>query len=359
MAIRSFHRSRGGFTVLEVMVALTVFGLVSLVVFSVFSAAVRTQATGQRESELISRARFALDSVERDTTNIFFRDETSYNIEITRQIEEMEAARLQAEANSSWEDFYTKYGDPNDPENTGSVGNPYDQGRIVDLQMAGEDNGKLDSLTFAVRHPLNLGGNYRPLGISRVKYFVEKGWLVRSEDNVEAPARNAFGETVGQARPPLYTRLAEAVTGFDISYTFWYDSQWYEVEKWNSSNRLIKNPRQVFGDYWADQRREEADSGAQADTSIKPGDPGWNDFLNDQTTEPLDRLPSAIRVKLTLSDPQRENRTATFERIIKVLPAEETYTPWPELAEDDRENEREQRDQAYHLVFPGISGSNR
>ncbi len=81
---------------LEVMVAVTIFSLISVIIFSVFRTSMRSHEIGVRESEQIQRARFIVDSLERDINNIFFRDETSYNVQITRLIEEFERIRLAA-----------------------------------------------------------------------------------------------------------------------------------------------------------------------------------------------------------------------------------------------------------------------
>lgn len=350
--------SRGlrGFTVLEVMVALTIFALVSVAVFAIFRAAFRSERVGQRETRMLQKARFALDTFERDVTNIFFRDETAYNVNISHQIERMERERLEAEDTGDWEGFYNNWGNPDDQESADGAqfGNPYERGRIVDMQMTGSNNGDNDTLTFAVDARLDMGKPYRPYGLARVKYFVDSGWLVRSENDVESIPRDQFGNLMRMPEPPQFTRLADGVQKFNLNYTFWYDNQWYEVPTWNSSNRLIRNPRHVLGDYREDEERDwgirEENSAARP---LRPGDPGWNEYVNDQQSEPLDRLPSAIRVRLELADPDDPKRTQVFERIIRVPPAEETYEPRGFLTEDEREEERDLRDQQYRMIFPG------
>ena len=75
--------------------------------------------------------------------------------------------------------------------------------------------------------------------------------------------------------------------------------------------------------------------------------------MNDQYQEPLDRLPAAVRVELVLSDPENPSRKQTFQRIIRILAAEETYAPRGLLNEDERENERFLRDRKYQMIWPG------
>ena len=250
MEYQENRSAKRGFTVLEVLVALTVFSLVTLTVFAVFRAAVKSQRVGERETKIVQRARFAMDTIEGDLTNIFFRDETAYNVTLERQISQMEQSRLQAEQNNDWESFYSNYGNPNDPdsEDSARIGNPYEKGRLIDVQM----QGKAHSMTFAAHDPLSLGEAYRPFGLSRIKYFVDEGLLMRSASNIDAKERNQFGEIEEFPEPPSFSRLAEGVDSFTLRYAFWFDNQWYETKSWTSSQRLIRNPQYLLGDYGDD-----------------------------------------------------------------------------------------------------------
>ncbi len=354
-------KKKTGFTVLEILVAMTIFSMVTLVVFSVFSAAIRSQRPAKRETNMLARSRFAMDSIERDLTNVFFRDETSYNQNIRRQIEAMEAQRADAEYTNDWDNFYSQYGNPADDEEEGQVGNPYDKGRIIDLQFTGEK----DSLTFTVQKKFEVGSPYRPFGLAKVKYFVEKGNLIRRDDSLEPAPRNIFGESLAKKTPPSYTVVAEEVQSFQVRYVYWFDNQWYEVETWSSSNRTIRNAHFLMGDY--EHRRSEYDDNSTpqfdangnrisggANQSLRPGDPGWNEYLNDQESEPLDRLPAEIRIRLVIGPKDNKKRQVPFQRLIRIFPAEETYTPWNELSEDEREEEQFMRDGSFQLIFPGV-----
>lgn len=364
--LKRLKHQLSGFTLLEILVALTIFSLVSLVIFSVFRAAIRTQEVGERETEMIRRARFAMDAMERDLQMIFLRDETSYNQGVSRLIEEMESARLEAEEDGDWEDFYRKYGDPDDPDSIddAEMGNPYDKGRIIDVQMRGENKGKTDTITFATQLKLTEGQPYHPLGIARVKYFVDDDWLIRSEESIEAPRRNQNSEIVNFPSPPLYTRLTAGVKEFNISYAFWYDNQWYEEEVWNSTNRQIRNPNYILGDYRENdedyQNNSTATPAGRLGQPPRPGEPGYDEFLNDQLNEPLDRLPSQVRIKLTIEDSEKKQRQQHFQRIFRIPSAAslETYTPSQDLTEDERENEQHLRDEKYFMIYPGVLEEN-
>jgi prepilin-type N-terminal cleavage/methylation domain-containing protein len=355
--------TRRGFTVLEVLVAVTVFAIVSVVVFSVFRSAIRSQEIGDRETKMLERARFAMDTFERDISNIFFRDETSYNVFMSRMIEEMELDRLRAEADNNWDAFYAKWGDPNedDDEVKPAIGDPYEKGRMIDLQMFAKDAGETDEISFAIVDPLQLGKPYRPWGLSRVNYTVDKGWLLRRSETVETERRSVLGENLGKQGIPQVTRLAEAVEEFDLSFAFWYDSTWYETGAWNSSQRQIRNPRFVLGNYdkeWLgrfDENNPRPQTDPNNPNAIQPGDEGWNEYINDLDSEPLDRLPSYIRLRLVLADPNNKARKQTFERIIHVPPADESYAAGEILSEEGRENERSLRDDRYLRIYPGVA----
>ncbi len=339
-----------GFTVLEILVAVTIFSIVSVIIFSIFHAAIKSQRVGDRETKMLNHARFALDTIEKDITNVIYRDETSYNIIMSRMIAEMEEERYKAEQTGYWEDFNAKYVDEES-----SIGNPYELGRLIDLQFSGSENGKKDTLTFTVRQPYQIGDIYRPYGVSRVKYFLQDGWLIRSEDVIDTKERDAFGNVYSRPIPPSYSRLAEGVKVFDLKYTFWYDHQWYEKDGWVSGIRQTRNGKYLLGDYREDDDPRNRDT-PEYNNTLEPGAPGWNEQLNDSRNEPLDRLPSLIRVKLVISDPTNEKRTAEFQRVIKVPPSEETYVPFDRLEEEERENEQYLRDEKYTPVYPGVWG---
>ncbi len=342
-----------GFTLLEVLVAMTVFSLVVLAAYAVFNAAIRSERVGLREAEKMMRARYVFDSLERDLTNIVFRDETSYNVSITRLLEQMEEARLEAEETGDWEPFYAAYGDPaeDDDDEDPSVGNPYERGRLIDLQFLGEDQDHFDALSFSVVDAPRVGRRYRPYGITRVQYSIQDGVMVRSEDDIETEPRTIDGELLERPEPPEHAILAEGITEFDIRYAFWFDNQWYETDQWSSANRQVRNPRYYVGehDFGFEDRPDN-------DFSLRPGDAGWNEYVNDLDSEPLDRLPAYLRIKLAVKDPGGTGRPSRFTRIIRLNPSLETWIPGTELDEDQRDDEREARDQYYSLILPGVSG---
>lgn len=339
------------FTVLEILVAATIFSIVSVVVLMVFRSAVRSQERSVRESDSMQRARFAMDSIKRDLNNVFFRDETSYNVAITRLLEQMEIERARAEAEGSWTDFERLFGtgDPDkDEESEPAIGNPYEKGRMIDLQMVGTNSGESDSLVLSVRTPLVEGAPYRPFGVSRVTWQVVEGALIRRTETIDTEKRNLDGSSIFKTDPPEVAKIAEGVEEFNLSYAFWYDNDWYETDAWNSAQRQVRNPRFIVGGFGSgSSRRDEGNS------ALMPGDPGWNEYLNDLDSEPLDRLPAYVRVMLRLKDVKSERPMGAFEAIIRMPGAVETYVPSGDVGVDIRDDERGAREEKYLRVFPG------
>ncbi|MEO8377354.1 MAG: hypothetical protein ABI579_06760, partial [Candidatus Sumerlaeota bacterium] len=170
---------------------------------------------------------------------------------------------------------------------------------------------------------------------------------VRTVDTIETQKRDVYGNGPEDKAPPEFVKLAEGVKKFDISYAFWYDNQWYEVPSWNSASRQIRNPHYILGTY--DELTDKVNA-----SGLSPGQDGWNNSLNDQFGEPLDRLPAYIRVKVEFADLKNPARVEDFESIIRIYSAEETYTAGADITEEIRDQERDLRDSDYVPVYPGI-----
>src|SRR5690606_8447896 len=170
------------------------------------------------------------------------------------------------------------------------IGNPFEKYRLIDLQFEGIEGGMVDRLSLARRQNLSENEKYLLYGLERVNYTVEAGLLIRSSESVDVAPRSWDGEILEKEIPPNHVIIAEGIKRFDLSYGFWWDYQWYEVENWNSSGRQIRNPAMLLGEYDYD---EHADMSAP-----QPGSPGWNDYLNDLDEMPYDGLPTYIRVSV-------------------------------------------------------------
>ncbi|MCB2154239.1 hypothetical protein KQI84_05085 [bacterium] len=343
-------RTTYGFTILEIILATTLFALISVAVFGVFRTGTRAYRDAQREAAVLQRTRFIFDTLESDIANLYYMDETSYNIQAEKMIKEYEKERLEAEEDNDWDAFEQKYGPREDDREADNdpnyVGNPFEQVRMIDLQFAGEDREEADGMSFAIYNKLQVGGNYYLAGLERVHYTVDNGVLIRSVESVESNPRTWTGEVIEKENPPQHMIVAEGVVTLDFKYAFWVDNQWYETDAWNSANRQLRNPQYLLGEY----EFEEDDDGRIV---FGPGAPGWNDYLNDLENQPLDRVPAYIRVRLQVADPESPARTHTFERIFRVPNSQETWFINTNLEEEEQEMERQERDQEFTPVYPG------
>ncbi|MBI5154766.1 hypothetical protein HZA57_05970, partial [Candidatus Poribacteria bacterium] len=294
--------------------------------------------------------RYILDTMEKDVSNIFYRDETSYNVQARQRLEEYQRALLDAEANDSWEDFELRYGPRDDeterPDGQTYIGNPFEQGRLIDLQFSGEDSEEQDTITFASRRPFTLGADYSEWGLARISYAVDNGVLIRSLEDVETPPRTWDGKVLEKETPPQHSIIAEGVVEFNLTYGFWYDNQWYEVDHWSSGDRQIRNPNYLLGEY-SEEELATIQGGGVGQIS------NWNDRLNDSDREPLDRVPTYVRVQLALADPENEKRLTRWNRILRIPNSQETWVFNGHLDEDQQAMERTFRDQNYTPVYPG------
>lgn len=341
------RRRRAAFTLLELVMAITVLALVSVAVMAVFSTGTRSFRMSNREVQVMQRARYSLDAIERDLGNLFYLDEDKYNVQARQRLEEYQEDMLEAEKTGDWEEFERRYkprdNDPRALDDPNYRGNPFEEGRIIDLQMVGEEQGKTDKVTFAIKPATGPGEDLELWGLARVTYTVTSGLLVRSVEGVEVPPRSWDGEEQEKPIPPRHAILAEGVVAFDLAYAFWWDYQWYETTSWESSDRSIRNPKTLLGDYDDDEETNRQGESTTGDSDSEDGD-------NDS---PFDQVPAYVRIHLELEDPENPGRTTQLMRIVKLPTSQETWFPNIDLDEEERDMERDARDTQYVPVFPG------
>ncbi len=353
-------RSRGGLTLLELLLAVTLLVIVATMILTVFHSATTSMKRSRTDVELMQRARFALDAMETDLLNVHYRDETSYNIYMSGILNQFEMMRLEAEQSGDYTQFELTYGDETHGKSTQEgnsthIGNPYDKGRLIDLGFTGGVSGGTGTISFARRSPRGRGGIEFPMGLSRVTYSIGGGNLVRSEDFVTVPKMDIYGGIVEEREPAGEEPVAEGVASLDLRFAFWYNNQWYETRTWNSSDRLIRSASyRLTTD--RDSRKRTSFASAGEGESLQPGDPGWNEFLNAQQNQPFDALPAYVRVRLALlRDPSRpDGPKRVFQRIIRVPTSQETYYPDGGMDPKTVERETEERDQVYTPIKPGV-----
>lgn len=335
-----------GMTLLEVMMAVTIVAVIGAAIISTFASTSTSMRRGIAESTTLANARFAIESVSADLMNVHYRDETSYNINMRLLLEEFERQRSEAQENGTWGDFERRFGprDERNPQDDDYIGNPFEKGVLIDLSFNGTEN----TLTFARRRPAAQSAREFTYGLSRVTWELAGGTLVRKEDTVADPPRDWQGEVIEQEQKKVRTDIiAEGVTEFELRYAFWYDGQWFEADSWDSNSRSTRNPR-------AYKSEEAQEFYNRVEGGLTQDDPRFEDVLDTLETEPLDRTPSYVRIKLSVADPKRPKTVRHFTRIVRIPGALETYTLDPDMPDDVADAERRERDDEYEPIYPGV-----
>lgn len=227
----------------------------------------------------------------------------------------------------------------------GEVGSPYEKGRLIDLQMFGEDGGDADKLTFATRTSMKFGDPYNVWGLARVHYTVDGEFLIRTRETVEATPREIEGEImrpVEKAFKPEHAIVAPGVKAFDLAFAWWSDNQWFESRSWTSNSRSFRNSANLMGEY--DEEDLSRIGGEDSEGTGESQDPNAQEY---------DGLPAYIRARIVLVDPENPARSTEMTRIFRIPVAVETWTVNDRLAEDEQDEEKEVRMREFTPVFPG------
>ncbi len=316
-------KSHGAFTLVEVLLAISIFSLVVTSLYTTFRIGMRASASAEREINRMQHARVIFDTIDRDIRGIYFLPETSYNQNIRRSLSRFQQEWLKAELEGRLEEFL--YGDEKDPKKAAAK-NPYEMGIEINLQFKGEHRDKCDSMTF-VRYQYNDGlTSIQPWGLGRIRYLVEDGKLIRTEEDVIEPMKDMQG-TVVEEKIPRRDVLAEGVKRFDLKFGFFYQDDWLEAEDWDSKAKRYRNPVM----------------------ELDEEDPDYQEQLKREQMKPEDGLPAFIRVTLDIEDEKqprgvqkagvgKKNKTKiqTFSTLVRVPTAQENYLP--SLEENNEED---------------------
>lgn len=327
--------ARRGFTMMEVLLAATIFAILGVMILATFRTGTRAYERAERESQIVDRARFVFDTLERDILSVYFRLETEYNITMRARINELDRD-LQQAMDLGDEDRLLRYTDMDSP---GYVGNPYEYGMLIDLQMVGEPKSDDSRLTFAAYHPVIPGQPSMSWGLSRMTYESSGGVLVRTVDSImDTSVRDIYGEIIETPEPPLREILAHGVKRFQLRYGYWFDEVWLESDHWNSNDKDMRSAFNVLSpdDLEETERWDEQESAE----SLRRRQ------LREQA--PQDGLPAYVRVLLELADPKSPRHIRRFQTLIRFPVALETFVPNPELDPERRDEEIDlRREQSY------------
>ncbi|MBN1902080.1 hypothetical protein JW926_12220 [Candidatus Sumerlaeota bacterium] len=311
------------FTLLEVMLAITIFSLVVVSLYATFRVGIRAYASGQREIDRMQRSRVLFESLSHDLRSVYYAPETAYNINLRRFLSRFQEEMMKAEMEGKLDEFL--YGDDGDPQNP-IARNPYEMGLEINLEFKGENANELDRLSF-VRYQYDDGvSRVQPWSLSRVEYFVEEDILYRSEEEIIQPMKDIDGEVI-EERIPRKDPLAHGVKKFDIQYGYFYQEDWMMANEWESGAKRYRNP--------VEELDEE--------------DPDYVEKLHLQERKPEDGLPAFIQIAVDIVDEDKKTskgkktqtgkkgRALSFTTLVRIPTSQENYLPSLE-EEDDEED---------------------
>jgi len=181
---RLIPRARSaGFTLLEVVIAATIFAIAAGALVMTFSIGIRAWRASETGSEALQTARIAQEVILRDLHNLAYLSEPEYNTAFRRGLEQfwraLETERRRQEDAARPErrrDAPGNEADPLDPHaELGRVPQP------IDLTFQGQDGGLTDTLSFARHQRPRSTDEAEGLGIIGVRYYVKDGVLYREQ----------------------------------------------------------------------------------------------------------------------------------------------------------------------------------
>ena len=280
-----------GFTLLEVMLAVTIFSLVISAILMTFRTGMRAYETSTSHMEVMQQARVIFTRLGKDLRSAHFQDESSYNTTLRYHIDTHLKDREEDEEEGEWEaddDFE----------------NPYNYCLEIDLKFEGENKEGGDSLNFVTRRPIETTRKMFPFGMERVHYYVEDESLMRSVSPILTPPKNTRGDPI---ETPIIRadRIAARVKQFDLRYGFFYNEEWLEAEDWNSNENVHRNPPFAF---------DESDLDS-------------DDYYQYERRKPDDHLPAYVKVHLELGDKQNAAKTFSYDTELRLYRSQENYLP--------------------------------
>lgn len=287
---------RRAFSLLEVMVAMVLFGLVMSSLYVSFRTGMKAYDIGATHSEAGQAVRYVVSQVSDDLRNVFFKPASQYNI--TRRQREAQMAQVEQQQLKSG----SKGGAPID-----ELEGP-ELGPKIDLGFRCEDNGETDDLTFVRTQNMKHGEDRKMWGLARVHYFVSGEALYRSVDDITAPETDEAGNDLPKPVPPQVDKVANHVKAFELKFGYYYEGEWTTAPSWDSEDSKYRNP--------SDEEEEE-----EKEKNRTPG--------SDKQTQqnPPDGLPAWVEISYTFTDPKKSEKEKTCKQVVQLLASQETYVP--------------------------------
>lgn len=315
-AVPSLVQGKGaaGFTLLEALLAVTIFSMIMLSIFTLMGTSAQTLERTTRKQEDLLRARGVFDTLGRDFRNFFYENESDYNTNARQTIE-----RLDRELGEQAADDLSGQPRGNDTvqSNLGEEDDDFLLPIEIDLAIVASDGGDTDEISFTTYEPNQPGGFFMPWGVRRVQYMVREEVLYRVEDTVFKEDVDGEGVVVAKALPEP-ERICDHIALFDLKYSYWdwEAGDWLLAPDWNSGASNYRFP---------------SIGGTAEELGIS------QEELNQIQQQQLpDDAPSMVEVTLGVRDPKREGYVRIYRKSFRLPQASETSFE-PEYAERLRE----------------------
>lgn len=378
------RRCAPGFTLLEVIVAVVIFGLTMVAVGAVMRTATRAWTTGHGLSEIMQGARMTEDVISRDMGSLLYLEESDYNHAYRRQIDLM-ATRIQGQVDPDrrWDgaipgelwgserddrrrDRFTRRdrdeqdateNDPNAMLSLEALSTP------IDLSFRGTDSGQTDRLSLARSFTPRWYGEPETWGVRRVSFYVEDGTLYREEEDpfgfeahkdpydlsrhvdfeedvnqanrrfIRESLRNLYSEADkdrgidrGELLPNEISRvepLCDNVAIFDLTFGYFREGEWHEVGDWDSNVSNHRDPIELWDENITFDPNFEV-GGRRGATAFVEGEQIYTSIESLLRSREPDNLPAYMIIQLGLQMPGGRGRIFSYTYFYAIEQAQET-----------------------------------
>nr|HQH12487.1 prepilin-type N-terminal cleavage/methylation domain-containing protein [Candidatus Sumerlaeota bacterium] len=84
--IKRRRKLQPGFTLLEVLLAVSIFAMLISALYTTFRVGLRAYDIGEKEIDQMQHARVIFDTMSRDLRSVYYQAETSYNNNLRRML---------------------------------------------------------------------------------------------------------------------------------------------------------------------------------------------------------------------------------------------------------------------------------
>jgi prepilin-type N-terminal cleavage/methylation domain-containing protein len=296
--------TRNGMTLLEILVAVTLLGIVMAGMTMAFRSGIKTFETGIRHEEGTLTARAAVTMLLDDLRNIHFLPENRYNVTYRQRMTIVEQRAQQAAQAGRQYDPLT---DPDAP----------DPGLAIDLSFRVDNGGKADKISFVRNQGDRTTDDRLLFGLARVTWSLDGDVLTRTIEDVTAAPVDPDGNELPKAVEPRTDRVATHVDSFNLRMGYWFEENWILAEDWDSRLNTYRNP--IDEDLALELDLENSAIAAQ----------GVGDTIQAQLNQRglmfiPDNLPAWVEVTIGFRDPKNPSKVTVYRNVVQFPMAQET-----------------------------------